>query len=113
MTVLNKLNKKDYDKLKELFDEYCNLFYKKQYPFTLNNVVNYCEQALLHYILIEDDYYIKSFIINRDKEIDFIWKTENYEDDSAKFITTTGIFCNEYVLEEYNKYLKNEFTRSV
>jgi len=110
MTVLDKLNKKDYDKLKELFDEYCNLFYKKQYPFTLNNVVNYCEQALLHYVLKEECYYIEELHIEKQPCLDFQWCDGN---EWTTFITSDGGYWNESILRDYNKYLKNEFTRSV
>jgi len=110
MTILDKLNKKDYDKLKELFNEYCNLFYKKQYPFTLNNVVNYCEQALLHHVLIEEGYYIEELHIEREPSLHFQWCNGN---EWGTFISSDGMFWNESILTDYNKYLKNEFTGTI
>lgn len=105
--MLEKLSKSDYEILKTHFDTYCQVTYKRFYPFTLSNVKKYLEQAVLFFFERNDDEVEKGEHFTWD-DIDNLICNISVKHNNAKDTTVfikDGRLFNDCLMTEYNDSL--------
>ena len=99
--MLESLDTSDFNLLKSYFDNYCKVIYKREYPFTLNNVKKYFEQVVLYFFEENDTEVEENSKFSWSESSDLICNIPvlySEEKDSTLFIRNNRVF-SDYIMQ--------------